>query len=103
EEIEGKFDWSGQRDLRKFVSLCRELKMPMMLRIGPWDHGEVRNGGFPDWLLTKGFKLRGDDPGYLAEVQTLYQEIGKQLNGLLWKDGGPVIGIQVENEYGDDG
>ena len=103
EEIEGKFDWSGQRDLRKFVSLCREFKMPMMLRIGPWDHGEVRNGGFPDWLLTKGFKLRGDDPGYLAEVQTLYQEIGKQLNGLLWKDGGPVIGIQVENEYGYDG
>jgi beta-galactosidase len=103
EEVEGQFDWTGQRDLRKFLTLCAELKMPVLLRIGPWDHGEVRNGGFPDWLLTKGYKLRSDDAGYLAEVQKLYQQISQQLTGLLWKNGGPVIGIQVENEYGGNG
>ena len=51
-------------------------------------------------MLHKGFKLRSEDPAYLAEVTKLYREIAKQLNGQLWKDGGPVIGIQVENEFG---
>ncbi|MDP9174444.1 MAG: beta-galactosidase [Planctomycetota bacterium] len=99
EEVEGEWEWSGQRDLHRFVSLCGELGLYSVVRIGPWDHGEVRNGGIPDWLLTKGYKLRSDDPGYLAEVNKLYEAIAAQLKGLLWKDGGPVIGVQVENEY----
>jgi hypothetical protein len=60
----------------------------------------VRNGGFPDWLEQKGWKTRSDDPNYLAKVQIFYGQIAKQLSGLLWKDGGPVVGIQLENEYG---
>ncbi len=103
EEIEGQYDWTGQRDLKKFLTLCGQLKIPVLLRIGPWDHGEVRNGGFPDWLLTKGYKLRSDDRGYLTEVQKLYQQISQQITDQLWKNGGPVIGIQVENEYGGNG
>jgi hypothetical protein len=64
----------------------------------------VRNGGFPDWLQKKGddkvFELRRDNPGYLGYVAKLYGQIAEQTKGLLWKDGGPVIGVQLENEYG---
>ncbi len=99
EEIEGKFDWSGRRDLRKFVQLCGRYGLYVYPRIGPWAHGEARNGGFPDWLLAKKCPLRVIDSTFLYYTGTFYDQIGKQLKGLLWKDGGPVIGIQIENEY----
>jgi beta-galactosidase len=99
EEVEGQFDWTERRDLRRFVQLCGEVGLKCIVRCGPWCHGEVRNGGMPDWLLQKGWKLRSNDPAYLAKVKILYGEIAKQLSGLLWKDGGPVIGVQFENEY----
>ncbi len=99
EEIEGQFDWSGQRSLQNFVKLCGEVDLPLVVRVGPWCHGEVRNGGHPDWLLKKGWKLRRDNPEYLAKVQILFTEIAEQLKGLLFKEGGPVIGVQLENEY----
>jgi hypothetical protein len=99
EEIEGQFDWSERRDLRRFVQLCGEVGLKAIIRCGPWCHGEVRNGGLPDWILKKGWKTRSADPNYLEKVRILYGEIARQLSGLLWKDGGPVIGIQLENEY----
>jgi hypothetical protein len=102
EEIEGQFDWSGQRDLRRFAELCAKHGMLLYPRIGPWAHGEVRNGGLPDWVLKKS-AVRSNDPVYLAEVKQFYAQIGQQLHGLLWKDGGPVIGIQIENEYAANG
>ena len=98
EEIEGQFDWTGRRDLRRYVQLCDEVGLKVIVRCGPWCHGEVRNGGMPDWLLQKGWKLRSDDPPYLDKVKILYGEIAKQLAGLLWEDGGPVIVLQFENE-----
>jgi hypothetical protein len=100
EEEEGKFDWSGQRNLRRYIQLCGDLGLKTIVRCGPWDHGEVRNGGFPDWLEKKGWKTRSDDTNYLKKVRVFYGEIAKQLAGRLWKVGGPVIGIQLENEYG---
>jgi hypothetical protein len=102
EEVEGTFDWSGRRDLRRFVTACGEVGLPVIVRMGPWCHGEVRNGGIPDWAL-RACKTRTDDPKYLAYAKRLYGEIGKQLDGLLWKQGGPVIGAQVENEFGGPG
>ena len=99
EEIEGQFDWSGSRNLRHFIQICQETGLKAFVRCGPWDHGEVRNGGFPDWLLKKGWKTRANDANYLAKTKILYGEIARQLDGLFWKDGGPVIGIQFENEY----
>ncbi len=102
EEIEGQFDWTGQRDLRLFVQLCAKHGMYVWIRVGPWDHGEARNGGLPDWLLRK-TPTRQDDPLYLEYVRRFYGEIGAQLKGLFWKDSGPVIGVQLENEYAATG
>ena len=103
EEVEGKWDWSGQRNLRKFLQTCQGVGLNVLLRIGPWCHGEVRNGGFPNWLQKMGdekvFELRRDNPGYLGYVTKLYAQIAQQTKGLLWKDGGPVIAIQLENEF----
>ncbi len=103
EEIEGQFDWSGQRDLRHFVELCKENGLSVYLRIGPWDHGEARNGGFPDWLINKNIPLRQNAPEYLKYVNRFYGQVGSQIKGLLWQDGGPVLGVQIENEYGVTG
>ncbi len=103
EEIEGQFDWSGDRNLRQFITLCAELGLYAYPRIGPWAHGECRNGGFPDWLVEKcGTALRTDDAQYLTYVRRFYAQIAAQLQGTLWKDGGPVIGLQVENELLDN-
>ncbi|MGD0339172.1 MAG: beta-galactosidase [Bacteroidota bacterium] len=98
EELEGQFEWSGQKNLRKFVELCAKHGLYVFPRIGPWSHAEVRNGGLPDWLLHA-CQTRVNDSLYLSYTQKFYHEIGKQLKRLLWKDGGPVIGIQLENEY----
>ena len=99
EEIEGQFDWSGQRNLREFIQTCAECGLLVYPRIGPWAHGECRNGGFPDWLLAQcGKQVRQDAPQYLTYAHRFYREIAHQLDGLLWKDGGPVIGVQIENE-----
>jgi hypothetical protein len=99
EEIEGQFDWSGNRNLRGFIQACKDANMPVIVRLGPWCHGEVRNGGIPDWALSMGRRLRSTDPEFLGKAKTLYTQIGQQLSGMLWKDGGPVIGAQVDNEY----
>jgi hypothetical protein len=101
EEIEGQWDWGGQRDLKKFLQTCNELGLKVIVRCGPWCHGEVRNGGFPDWVVArKDWKLRSTDTNFLAAVKILYAQIAEQMRGELWKDGGPVIGIQVDNEFG---
>ncbi|HEY0308377.1 MAG TPA: beta-galactosidase [Acidobacteriaceae bacterium] len=102
EQVEGVFEWSGQRNLREFTQLCAKHQMYVYPRIGPWAHAEVRNGGLPDWVL-KNSPVRQDDPTYLREVQSFFSQIAVQLHGLLWKDGGPVIGIQIENEYRTSG
>ena len=100
EEVEGEFDWSGNKDLRAFVQLCGRLGMLVYPRIGPWSHGEARNGGTPDWILRKKFIAdRSLDPVYQSYVEQYFRQIGLQLKGLMYKDGGPVVGIQLENEY----
>lgn len=100
EEIEGQFDWSGNKDLRAFVQLCANHGLWVYPRIGPWSHAEARNGGTPDWLLQKtNIQDRSNDPVYQHYAETWYQQIALQLKGLIYKDGGPVIGVQLENEY----
>ena len=102
EETEGIFNWAGNRDLRAFVQLCAEVGLYAYPRIGPWAHGEARLGGFPDWLAARcGGQMRQDAQPYLDYAKILYTQIAAQLSGLLWKDGGPVVGLQVENELCD--
>lgn len=103
ESEEGKFDWSGNRNLRKFVEACAEQDMPVVLRLGPFCHGEARNGGIPDYIFTKGCKVRDINPTFMAATKRLYQEIFDQVKGLQWKDGGPIIAAQFDNEYRGSG
>ena len=98
EEVEGQYRWDGQRNLRGFIELCKKHDMPVIIRIGPFCHGEIRSGGLPDWLFAKPLEVRSNDPEYLKVVKRLYTEIGRQLKGLYYKDGGPIIGCQIENE-----
>lgn len=98
EEEEGKFQWTGEKDLRYFIQLCKKHDMPVIVRIGPFCHGEIRQGSFPDWLFAKPLVVRSNDKLYLSYVNRLYREIGQQLKGLFYKDGGPIIGCQIENE-----
>ena len=99
EEEEGVFDFTGRRDLRKFVTLCGRHGMYVILRVGPFDHGEVRNGGLPDWLYGKPFEVRTTNPAFLSYVRRLYTKIGQQVKGLFFRDDGPIIGVQLDNEY----
>ena len=99
EEQEGIFRWDGQRNLRRFIEICQQEGLPVVLRLGPFCHGEVRNGGIPDWVFTKGCKTRDENPVFLSFVERLYRQIFTQLQGLQWKDGGPVMAAQFDNEY----
>ena len=99
EEQEGIFRWDGRRNLRAFLKVCRQEEMPVVLRIGPFCHGEVRNGGLPDWLFGKGCRLRDTDSVFMGYVTALYRQVFTQVQGLQWKDGGPVVAAQLDNEY----
>ena len=109
EEIEGEYDWSGDRDLHGFVQTLKDCGMKMLLRIGPWCHGEARNGGFPDWLLHKDYEPRTNDEKYFAVVQKWYKEIFEQVKDFICNpedastSENPIIGVQIENEYGHCG
>lgn len=99
EEFEGQWDWSGNKDLRAFIQLCGKVGLWCIVRMGPFDHGEMRNGGIPDWIFAKPLEIRSNDPLYLHYTGLLYDQITAQMKGLYYKDGGPIIGIQVENEH----
>lgn len=99
EEQEGVFRWDGQRSLRRFLEICKAEDMPVVLRLGPFCHGEVRNGGIPDWMFAKGCKMREENETFLYYTRQLYRQIFSQVQGLQWKDGGPVMGAQFDNEY----
>jgi hypothetical protein len=98
EPQDGRFNWKDNRDLRRFVQLARRAGLQVVLRVGPWAHAEVRFGGLPDWVVNL-VPTRRNDAQYLHYAARYYEEIGKQVRGLMWKDDGPVIGIQLENEY----
>ncbi|WP_036910713.1 beta-galactosidase [Prevotella sp. FD3004] len=99
EEQEGVFRWDGQRNLRHFIEICQKDGLPVVLRLGPFCHGEVRNGGIPDWMFSKNCKMRDENPVFLGYVERFYRQIFTQVQGLQWKDGGPVVAAQFDNEY----
>ncbi|MFE3826547.1 beta-galactosidase [Streptomyces sp. NPDC059092] len=101
EESRGTFRFDGGLDLRRFVLLCGGLGLSVAVRVGPWSHGECRGGGFPDWLDGSGCVPRTDDPAYLSLVERYFARIGRELRGLSYDEGGPVVAVQIENELYD--
>ncbi|WP_045732229.1 beta-galactosidase [Pseudarthrobacter chlorophenolicus] len=100
EQTEGKVRFDGGLDVGAFVRLCAEIGLDVVLRIGPWCHGEVRNGGFPDWVQEAPVEHRTNDPAYLELVKGWFGHLGEELRQLTGPDTN-VIGIQLENELYD--
>ncbi|MGN6439394.1 MAG: beta-galactosidase [Agriterribacter sp.] len=94
----GIWNWTKNHNLRRFIELCAAHNMYVWLRIGPWCHGEQLHGGFPNWIETMKGK-RSNAPEYLAAATHLFHQVGEQTKGMFFNDGGPVIGVQLENEY----
>ena len=104
EQQEGKFDFSGNNDVAAFCRLCQKNGMYVIVRPGPYVCAEWEMGGLPWWLLKKkDIRLREQDPYFMQRVEIFEKEVGKQLASLTIQNGGPIIMVQVENEYGSYG
>lgn len=104
EPSQDNFDFTGQNDLREFVKLCQANDMKVILRPGPYVCAEWEMGGLPWWLLKKkDIRLRESDPWFLERVDKFQKEVAEQVGDLTVTDGGPIIMVQVENEYGSYG
>lgn len=100
EPKEGEFDFSGQNDLAEFIRLCAENDMKVILRPGPYVCAEWEMGGLPWWLLKKkDIKLRENDPYFLERVDKFQKAVADQVADMTISNGGPIIMVQVENEY----
>ncbi|PTY05100.1 beta-galactosidase [Opitutaceae bacterium EW11] len=97
----GEFHWSGERDAAEFCRIAQEEGLWVILRPGPYACAEWDMGGLPWWLLkTKGIQLRSRDPAFMEAARRWFHEVGRVLGPLQASSGGPIILVQVENEYG---
>lgn len=96
EPVEGSVDMTA---LEEFVALARELGVWMILRVGPYVCAEWDAGGFPHWVIEKQFPLRSDAPESIATSQGWYNHVLPIVRENMIATGGPVIMIQIENEY----
>ena len=104
EQKEGEFDFTGQNDVAAFCRLAQKNGMYIIVRPGPYVCAEWEMGGLPWWLLKKkDIQLREQDPYFMERVEIFEREVGKQLSSLTIDNGGPIIMVQVENEYGSYG
>lgn len=100
----GVFDFTGQNDLAGFCRLCQDNGMYVILRPGPYVCAEWEMGGLPWWLLKKkDIRLREDDPYFIERVAIFEEAVAGQVRDLTIGNGGPIIMVQVENEYGSYG
>ncbi|XP_078395636.1 beta-galactosidase [Cetorhinus maximus] len=101
ETIPGKYDFTGDRDLESFLKLCNDIGLLVILRAGPFICGEWDMGGLPAWLLQKkSIVLRSSDPDYLQYVDRWMHVFLLKIKPFLYQNNGPIISVQVENEYG---
>uniref|UniRef100_A0A673AF53 Beta-galactosidase n=1 Tax=Sphaeramia orbicularis TaxID=375764 RepID=A0A673AF53_9TELE len=101
EETPGQYNFSGDRDLEYFLQLAQDIGFPVILRPGPYICAEWDMGGLPAWLLNKkNIVLRSSDPDYVAAVDKWMGKILPMIKPFLYQNGGPIITVQVENEYG---
>lgn len=104
EQKEGQFDFTGNNDIAAFCRLAQKNGMYVIVRPGPYVCAEWEMGGLPWWLLKKkDIKLRERDPYFMERVKIFEEKVGEQLKPLTIQNGGPIIMIQVENEYGSYG
>lgn len=104
EPRQDQFNFTGQNDVRTFIELCQKNELKVILRPGPYVCAEWEMGGLPWWLLKKkDIKLRQQDPFFMNRVDKFQKELAKQVGDLTINNGGPIIMIQVENEYGSYG
>lgn len=92
--------FAGNLDVAAFMDAVQSEQLDLVLRIGPWVHGEIRNGGFPDWVQSGPTRSRSNDPEYLALVREWWGELAGHLGDRVSPD--RVLAIQLENEYYDD-
>ncbi|MBP5771553.1 MAG: beta-galactosidase [Bacteroidaceae bacterium] len=104
EQQEGVFDFTGNNDIRAFVKLAQANGMWVIVRPGPYVCAEWEMGGLPWWLLKKkDIRLREQDPYFMERLEIFEKKVGEQLGDLTIEKGGPIIMVQVENEYGSYG
>ncbi len=104
EQREGEFDFTGNNDVAEFCRLAQKNGMYVIVRPGPYVCAEWEMGGLPWWLLKKkDIRLRERDAYFMERVKIFEQKVGEQLAGLTIQNGGPIIMVQVENEYGSYG
>jgi len=104
EQQEGVFDFTGNNDVAEFCRLAQKNGMYVIVRPGPYVCAEWEMGGLPWWLLKKkDIRLREQDPYFMERVKVFEQKVGEQLASLTIQNGGPIIMVQVENEYGSYG
>jgi beta-galactosidase len=99
EPIRGRARFDGSLDIAAFVDAVRDAGLELVLRIGPWIHGEVRNGGFPDWVQAAPVAHRTDDSRYLELVTEWWAKLADALDGRC--EPGTVLAIQLDNELYD--
>ncbi|GAA1818767.1 beta-galactosidase family protein [Agromyces neolithicus] len=103
EQVEGERRFDGWRDLERFIRLAGEVGLDVLLRPSPYICAEWSNGGLPAWLTARVRALRTSDPAFLAAVDAWYDELLPHVVPLQAAHGGPIIAVQVENEYGSFG
>ncbi|MGE7611897.1 glycoside hydrolase family 35 protein [Paenibacillus sp. NPDC101420] len=104
EPKEGEFVFDGMADVVSFIELAGELGLHVIVRPSPFICAEWEFGGLPAWLLAYSeLQLRCCDPLYLSKVDRYYDELIPRLVPLLSTHGGPILAVQVENEYGSYG
>ncbi len=97
----GVYDFSGQNDVAEYLREAQAEGLHVIFRPGPYVCAEWELGGYPSWLLKdKSLVLRSDDPKYTEAVKTWFARLAQEIRPLLLKNGGPILAVQVENEYG---
>ncbi|KAM4688347.1 beta-galactosidase isoform 1-T1 [Discoglossus pictus] len=101
EQKPGEYNFSGDHDIESFLRLADEIGLLVILRAGPYICAEWDMGGLPAWLLeNQSIGLRSSDPGYLKAVDNWMSVFLPKIKPLLYQNSGPIITVQVENEYG---
>ncbi|HHU19885.1 MAG TPA: beta-galactosidase [Bacilli bacterium] len=101
EPKKGEFNFSGLANIEAFISLVKKLDLYMIVRPSPYICAEWEMGGFPAWLLKeREIVLRSSDPIYLKHVEDYFNVLLPKFKEHLYQNGGPIIAMQIENEYG---